>query len=285
MLTAWRNRIVEDPETWLDLVKPYADPKGKIFMRTLSALTRLPRGFQDQRGSALEPWLLWKSFLMGRSVSDAEAQSRRLVDIVREVARAAAPLLKYGWALADLPVEKDPRRHAAVSTHGVVAAGTQGGFHAGTGLAGSADFQQHLAADGQPQTLVGKERAGGQQVQARHDQVAPQLLGADFAPAAQRGNDRQMLRLDQRDLALAAFGPGLRGAVALQPAAGHCDDFGHPAHRRPSRRPQPDRLQPPVLREPARELAQPALGIHDDGSSGNSAAIKARAWRPATSSM
>jgi uncharacterized protein (TIGR02453 family) len=114
-LTAWRNRIVDDPEAWLDLVESYANAKGRFFMRTISALQRLPRGFQAHRGTSIEPWLLWKSFLLTCLVNDAEAQSRGLVDIVRATARAAAPLLEYGWAVTDAPAEKDPRRHAAAA--------------------------------------------------------------------------------------------------------------------------------------------------------------------------
>jgi uncharacterized protein (TIGR02453 family) len=114
-LTAWRNRIVDDPEAWLDIVGPYADPKGKMFMRTISSLARLPRGFQEHKGSAIEPYLLWKSFLLTRPVSDAEAAGRGLIDIVRTVARAAAPLLEFGWEVFDAPLDKDPRRHAAAA--------------------------------------------------------------------------------------------------------------------------------------------------------------------------
>lgn len=114
-LTGWRNRIVDDPEEWLDIVGPYSDPKGRLFMRTISTLARLPRGFQEHKGAAIEPYLLWKSFLLTRLVTDAEARGRGFVDIVRAVARAAVPLLEFGWAVVDAPSEKDPRRHAAAA--------------------------------------------------------------------------------------------------------------------------------------------------------------------------
>jgi len=112
VLTAWRNRMVDDPEAWLDIVRPYADPKGRMFMRTISALTTLPRGFQGHSGSEVAPYLRWKSFLLTRLVSDDEAKSRALVNVVRTVARAATPLLAYGWELVDAPGATDPRRHA-----------------------------------------------------------------------------------------------------------------------------------------------------------------------------
>ena len=119
-LTAWRNRIVDDPEAWLDIVGPYADskglnPKGRMFMRTISALARLPRGFQEHKDAAIAPYLLWKSFLLTRPLTDVEAQGRGLIDIVRTVARAAVPLLEFGWAVVDAPSDKDPRRHAAAA--------------------------------------------------------------------------------------------------------------------------------------------------------------------------
>jgi uncharacterized protein (TIGR02453 family) len=93
VLTAWRNRMVENPEEWLDIARPYADPGGRLFMRTISALATPPRGFREHGDAEIAPYLRWKSFLLTRLVGDDEARSRALVDIVRTVARAAAPLL------------------------------------------------------------------------------------------------------------------------------------------------------------------------------------------------
>ena len=37
-----------------------------------------------------------------------------LFGLVNAHARAALPLLEYGWALADVPADDDPRRHLRV---------------------------------------------------------------------------------------------------------------------------------------------------------------------------
>jgi uncharacterized protein (TIGR02453 family) len=113
-LAAWRARMAEDPQEWLDIVGPYTDPGGAVFMRTISALKTMPRGFRDHAESPVAEFIRWKTYLMTRPVSDAEASDRGLVDIVREHALRVAPLLEYGWELTDAPAADDPRRHMRV---------------------------------------------------------------------------------------------------------------------------------------------------------------------------
>ena len=111
MLTRWRSRMAEDPERWLAAVRPAEERSGKTYMRTISALKTLPRGFRDREGSAVENYLKWKSFLMTCPVTQHEAGSRDLVGIVRTHAIEATPLLRFGWEIADDPAGDDPRRH------------------------------------------------------------------------------------------------------------------------------------------------------------------------------
>jgi uncharacterized protein (TIGR02453 family) len=111
ILTAWRRRMVEEPEEWLDLVRPYEDGKDLSYMRAISALKTMPRGFKQDADSPVAEYVKWKSFLLTRPVADAETMDRGLVDIIREHALKAVPLLEYGWALTDAPAEADPRRH------------------------------------------------------------------------------------------------------------------------------------------------------------------------------
>ena len=110
-LTAWRRRMVDDPEEWLAIVAPYDDDRDAAFMRTISALKTMPRGFKQDAGSPVAEWLKWKSFLLTRAVDDSDARSRGLVEIIREHAEKAVPLLEYGWEIADMPADDDPRRH------------------------------------------------------------------------------------------------------------------------------------------------------------------------------
>ncbi len=110
-LAAWRARMAENPQEWLDIAGDYADPKGAIFMRTISALKTMPRGFREYADSPVAEFIRWKSYLMTRLVSDAETSGRGLVEIVRDHALRAVPLLKYGWEITDTPADDDPRRH------------------------------------------------------------------------------------------------------------------------------------------------------------------------------
>ncbi len=110
-LAVWRGRMAEDPRTWLDIAGAYADPDGEVFMRTISALKTMPRGFRDHADSPVAEFLRWKSYLLTRRVSDAEASDRGLVDIVRNHALKAVPLLNYGWDIVDSPADDDPRRY------------------------------------------------------------------------------------------------------------------------------------------------------------------------------
>ena len=110
-LTAWRRRMVDDPEEWLAIVAPYGDGKDAAYMRTISALKTMPRGFKQDADSPVAEWVRWKSFLLTRAVDDTDARSPGLVGIIREHAVKALPLLDYGWELSDLPADDDPRRH------------------------------------------------------------------------------------------------------------------------------------------------------------------------------
>ena len=49
-LTAWRRRMVDDPEEWLSIVGPYADGEDPAYMRTISALKTMPARLQAGRG-------------------------------------------------------------------------------------------------------------------------------------------------------------------------------------------------------------------------------------------
>ncbi len=110
-LAAWRARMAEDPEEWLDIAGPYADPDGEVYMRAISALKTMPRGFREHADSPVAEFMRWKSFLLTRGVSDTEVSGRGFVDIVRDHALKAVPLLNYGWDIVDSPADDDPRRH------------------------------------------------------------------------------------------------------------------------------------------------------------------------------
>ena len=100
LLLAWRRRMTANPKEFLTLVKAYAR-KGKYYMRSISELKTMPRGFAEHATGPVADYLRWESFLITRDVADKDMQSRALVKIVREMAGTARPLLNYGWNLWD----------------------------------------------------------------------------------------------------------------------------------------------------------------------------------------
>ncbi len=111
MLAAWRNRMTGNPKEWLKIIGDYTDPDGETFMRSISSLKTLPRGFKEYADSPVADYLKWKSFLLSRDIPDEIVASRDIIDIIRDHARKAAPLLRYGWEILDAPELADPRRH------------------------------------------------------------------------------------------------------------------------------------------------------------------------------
>ncbi len=130
LLTAWRRRMAEAPEDWLAVAAPYGTTPGAApFMRPISTLKTMPRGFSAHAASPIADHLKWSSFLLTRELSDAEVKTPDLVEAVRAHALRAAPLLAYGWALVDRAAEDDPRRH--MRGRQGAAAGDRGGGAAG----------------------------------------------------------------------------------------------------------------------------------------------------------
>ena len=100
LLLAWRRRMVANQKEFLALVRRFA--RNRVYyIRSISELKTMPRGFQEHAKSPVSEYLRWESFLITRDVSDRDMQSRKLVALVRELATTARPLLEYGWTLWD----------------------------------------------------------------------------------------------------------------------------------------------------------------------------------------
>ncbi len=108
-LHAWRRRIADKPEEFLELAGTLRKPRHVFGHR--GALKTMPRGFREHADGPVADYLRWKHFLVTRKVTDAQAGSRRLVGLVRETIDVAEPLLEFGWAVRETALEDDPRRH------------------------------------------------------------------------------------------------------------------------------------------------------------------------------
>ena len=113
-LSAWRTRIATEPDRFLELIEPFTKPRGRYFLRHRGALKTMPRGFQEYADSPVAEYIKWKHFLVGRSLTDKQAQSRKLLDHIRDLAEIAKPFLEFGWDVLETSYEDDPRRHMRI---------------------------------------------------------------------------------------------------------------------------------------------------------------------------
>ena len=115
LLNKWRQKIVDDPEEFEDVVETVTASPGRgkkgHYMRSVDELQTMPRGFKEHADAPYADYLRWKSFLVMRDVTRKEAGGKGFVGIVRDFARQSEPLLRYGWALADEAPDDDPRPH------------------------------------------------------------------------------------------------------------------------------------------------------------------------------
>jgi uncharacterized protein (TIGR02453 family) len=96
LLGRLRRSILDDPDGFLDMI---AGLEARGFKLTTDArLSRLPRGFEAAKGTAVADYVCWKSFITDIAFSDAEMQSPDLVHRLVDFALAARPLLDWGWA-------------------------------------------------------------------------------------------------------------------------------------------------------------------------------------------
>jgi uncharacterized protein (TIGR02453 family) len=99
LLIRLRRAILDDPEEFLAMAGRLAASGYPIGSE--ERLTRPPRGFEAAKGSTVAEHVGWKSFTTHASLSDAEMQSRMLVDRIVDFTRTILPLLEWGWAVAD----------------------------------------------------------------------------------------------------------------------------------------------------------------------------------------
>ena len=97
LLNRLRRAIVDEPDEFLAMTERLT-ALGYTVSCENERLSRLPRGFEAVRGSAVTDYVCWKNFLADTTISDAEMQSPDLVGRIVEFALATRPLLEWGWA-------------------------------------------------------------------------------------------------------------------------------------------------------------------------------------------
>jgi uncharacterized protein (TIGR02453 family) len=94
-LARLRKAIAAKPKAFAATLTKLAD--GKLQLGTESQLTRLPRGFEDLKGSPLEGAVRLKSFIVEEPLPAKLIATPDLVDAIAGFAERAGPLLTFGW--------------------------------------------------------------------------------------------------------------------------------------------------------------------------------------------
>jgi uncharacterized protein (TIGR02453 family) len=99
-LEGLRQAVRRRPEAWQAMLDRLA--AAGLALSGEGAMKRLPRGFEDMRGSPHEPAFRYRSFVTFRPLPEHLITTRELVPSVTTFALEALPLLEFGWrALAD----------------------------------------------------------------------------------------------------------------------------------------------------------------------------------------
>jgi uncharacterized protein (TIGR02453 family) len=100
-LQVWRERMAQNPKEFNKVLRMLA-AKDLKWLDGYS-LKRLPRGFENQKDSELEPHFKRQVFIVQRRLTTKEIGSPKLVDLIAQFAIASRPLLDYGWNLKYVP--------------------------------------------------------------------------------------------------------------------------------------------------------------------------------------
>ena len=99
LLARLRRAMLGDPDRFVEIADRLAAAGSPI--SSDDALTRLPRGFEAAKGTPVADYVCWKSFTTHAALSNKDMQSPAVVDRIVEFARAALPLLEWGWVAAE----------------------------------------------------------------------------------------------------------------------------------------------------------------------------------------
>lgn len=94
-LLKMRTAIRKDPEAWHEMEARLK--KAGLALATRNSLTRVPRGFEDMKGSDVEPAIRLKTYIIDEQVPESTVTSPELEGVIVNFTRRALPLLEFGW--------------------------------------------------------------------------------------------------------------------------------------------------------------------------------------------
>ena len=99
VLDSIRERIRVHPDRFAAVEAALA--KVKLNFGREDMLTRMPKGFEDMRATAVETALRFKSFVVRRDLTAKQVESKGLPGLIAGLAADALPLLRFGWDAVD----------------------------------------------------------------------------------------------------------------------------------------------------------------------------------------
>ena len=99
VLDSIRERIRVHPDRFAAMQAELR--QGKLALEESDRLSRMPKGFEDLKGSAIDPALRLKNFIVRRPLADKTVQGRALATKIVDFAEHAMPLLRFGWDAVD----------------------------------------------------------------------------------------------------------------------------------------------------------------------------------------
>ncbi|MFC7378079.1 DUF2461 domain-containing protein [Brevundimonas sp. GCM10030266] len=98
-IDAVRRLIVDQPARWAAVEAALS--KAGLTLDPGAPVKRMPKGFEDQAGTDLEPALKRTRWLVSRSLTGAEVASPALPAALADFALSVRPLLDFGWSALD----------------------------------------------------------------------------------------------------------------------------------------------------------------------------------------
>jgi uncharacterized protein (TIGR02453 family) len=98
-IDAIRAAIVHDPAGWVQVEAALAT--AGLRLDPGAPVKRIPKGFEDHAGSAIEGAIKRTRWIVSRALTEAEVLSSDLPALIAGLAADAQPLLDFGWAALD----------------------------------------------------------------------------------------------------------------------------------------------------------------------------------------
>ena len=99
LLDSIRERIRVHPDRFL--ATQAALEKAGLQLGHADMLSRMPKGFEDLKGSAVDPVLRLRSFVVRRDFTPKQVHGKDLPSAIAALAEDALPLLRFGWDAVD----------------------------------------------------------------------------------------------------------------------------------------------------------------------------------------